>query len=103
MGDPMKRRSKDSGEPANARSPKAAKLKRRNEATRSTSSAAVKDGEVARLTRELKEALEQQSATAWCEGRVCTVAGNTQSVITPACATLLSFAQSPYTMCFRVA
>src|SRR5271169_4814263 len=59
----MKRRSKVSGEPANARSPKAAKLKRRNEATRLTSSAAVKEGEVARLTRELKEALEQKTAT----------------------------------------
>ena len=60
----MKRRSKVSGGPASARSPKAAKLKRRNEVTRSTSSTAVKEVEVARLTRELEEAFEQQSATA---------------------------------------
>jgi class 3 adenylate cyclase/putative methionine-R-sulfoxide reductase with GAF domain len=63
----MKRRSKVSDEPAKARNPKAAKPKRRtrpNEAIRPTSSAARKETEVARLTRELNDAREQQTATA---------------------------------------
>ena len=59
----MKRRSKVSSERAKARRPKATKLKRRNEAIRPTSSSAEKEGEVARLTRELNEAREQQTAT----------------------------------------
>jgi hypothetical protein len=63
----MKRRSKVSGKPAKRRGPKTSKSKRVSrprEASRPTSSAADKKGEVARLTRELNEALEQQTATA---------------------------------------
>jgi hypothetical protein len=62
----MKRRSRTGGKPAKAQRPKAPKLKRRtksNEAIRRTSSARSEKGEVARLTRELNQALEQQTAT----------------------------------------
>ncbi len=102
MGDPMKRRSKDSGEPANARSPKAAKLKRRNEATRSTSSAAVKDGEVARLTRELKEALEQQSATADVLRMISSSPIEVQSVLDVIVRTAAELCASEYSILFRL-
>jgi class 3 adenylate cyclase/putative methionine-R-sulfoxide reductase with GAF domain len=62
----VKRRSKVSGEAVKAQRPKAAKLKRRTaskEATRPTSSAAGGEAEIARLTHELDEAREQQTAT----------------------------------------
>jgi hypothetical protein len=62
----MKRRSTVSGKPAKVKRPKASKSKRvppPREASRPTSSAAGKEGEVARLTGELNEAREQQTAT----------------------------------------
>jgi hypothetical protein len=62
----MKRRSTVSGKPAKVKRPKASKSKRvppPREASRPTSSAAGREGEVARLTRELNEAREQQTAT----------------------------------------
>jgi GAF domain-containing protein len=65
-GQPMKRRSTVSGKPAQLRGPKASKSKRVSrprEASRPTSSAVDNEGEVARLTRQLDEAREQQTAT----------------------------------------
>ena len=62
----MRRRSKAGGKPVKTRRRKTAKLKPRNAlkaAPRRSSSAASQDTEVARLTRELNEALEQQAAT----------------------------------------
>jgi class 3 adenylate cyclase len=62
----MRRRSRAGGEPVKARRRKTVTLKRRKapKAARSRrSSAASQDREVARLTRELNEALEQQTAT----------------------------------------
>ena len=62
----MKRRSTVSGQPAKVRRPKAPKPKRvppPHEASRPTSSAAGKEGEVAQLARELNEALERETAT----------------------------------------
>ena len=62
----MKRRSRAGGKASKARGREALKTKRRDApmaVSRSTSSNAVKDAEVARLTRELNEALEQQTAT----------------------------------------
>jgi len=62
----MRRRSKSAGEPAKALRRKTATLKRRNapKAVRHPeSSAAGEETEVAQLTRELHEALEQQAAT----------------------------------------
>ena len=62
----MRRRSRAGGEPAKARRRKAVTVKRRNEpksARRRSASAAGQEAEVARLTRELNEALEHQTAT----------------------------------------
>ncbi len=62
----MKRRSKAGGKPVKTRRGKTAKLKPRDAlkvAPHRSSSAASQDAEVARLTRELNEALEQQTAT----------------------------------------
>lgn len=61
----MKRRSRTGGKSDKAQRLRAPKLKRRaksNEAIRRTSFARGEKGEVARLTRELNEALEQQTA-----------------------------------------
>ncbi len=63
----MSRRSRAGGKPAKARRRKTATLKRRNvpkAVRRCTSSDATHETEVARLTRELNEALERQNATA---------------------------------------
>ena len=63
----MRRRSKAGDKPVKTRRRKAAKLKSRHAlkaAPRRSSSAASPDTEVARLTRELNEAREQQTATA---------------------------------------
>src|SRR5208282_3252031 len=63
----MQRRSRPSGKPLRAARPKAAAPKRRNAAKAlptASSPAAGDETEVARLKRELNEALEQQAATA---------------------------------------
>ncbi|HXW49591.1 MAG TPA: GAF domain-containing protein [Xanthobacteraceae bacterium] len=62
----MKRRSGAGGEPIKGRRRKAPKPKRRNApkaVTRSNSTTSGKETEVARLSRELNEALERQAAT----------------------------------------
>jgi GAF domain-containing protein len=62
----MKRRSRAGGDPIKARHRKTPKPKRRNApkaASRRSPSPASQDTEVARLARELNEALEQQTAT----------------------------------------
>ena len=63
----MKRRSRAGGKASKARGREALKTKRRDApmaVSRGTSSNAVEETEVARLGRELREALEQQTATA---------------------------------------
>ena len=63
----MRRRSGTSTEPVKARRRKTVTLKRRNAPNavrRRSSSAAGRETKVARLTRELREALQQQTATA---------------------------------------
>ena len=68
----MKRRSRAGGEPIKARRRKTATLKRSTapkDGRRRSSSAATHETEVARLTRELNEAREQQTASSgrvWC-------------------------------------
>ena len=62
----MRRRSKAGDKPVKTRRRKTEKLKPRDAlkaASRRSPSAASQDTEVARLTRELNEALEQQTAT----------------------------------------
>jgi hypothetical protein len=58
----MKKRSRAGGEASKARGREALKTKRRA-ASATLSSSTIQDTEVARLTRELNEALEQQAAT----------------------------------------
>ena len=62
----MRRRSKAAGEPTKAQRRKTAALKRRNgpKTRRRSSSIASLEAKVAQLTRELKEALQQQTASA---------------------------------------
>ena len=60
----MKRRSRASGEASKARRSKALKTKRGDASKTVSSSPGSQDVEVARLTRELNEAREQQTATA---------------------------------------
>ena len=65
-GDAMKRRSKAGGELTKGRRRTASKLERRNapKAVRRSNSYSIgEEAEVARLARELREALEQQTAT----------------------------------------
>ena len=58
----MKRRSKAGGEASNARR-ETLRTKRRDASATVPSSASIGDADVARLTRELSEAREQQAAT----------------------------------------
>jgi hypothetical protein len=69
----MRRRSRAGGEPAKTRRREAAALKRRNgpkAMRRRNSSAATVEGKGARIARELREALEQQRATAEILGAI---------------------------------
>ena len=59
----MKRRSKAGGKASKARGREASKTKRRDASKTASSSAPIQDAEVARLTRELNGAREQQTAT----------------------------------------
>ena len=62
-GDAMKKRSRAGGKASEARGRVAPKTKRRDTSKNKSSTAAIQDEEVARLTRELNEAREQQTAT----------------------------------------
>ena len=60
----MKRRSRPGGEASKARGREALRAKRRDASATVSLSTSIQDAEVARLTRELNEAREQQTATA---------------------------------------
>ncbi len=88
-GDAMKRRSRAGGEPIKGPRREAQGPKRRNApktVARSISSSAGKETEVARLTNELNEAREQQSATS----EVLRIISNTPSELDPALTTILA-------------
>ena len=62
----MKRRSKAGGKASKARGRVASKTKRRDASKTASSTALIQDAEVARLTRELNEALDQQERPPKC-------------------------------------
>ena len=101
----MKRRSRAIGEPNKAQRPKTPEPKRRNKpktVARSISSSAGKETEVARLTRELNEASEQQSATADVLRMISSSPRDIQPVLDAIVRTAGELCASEYSLLFRL-
>jgi two-component system, NtrC family, sensor kinase len=81
MGSAMKRRSKGSGDPAKARRPRAAKLKRSTASNAAPHSRADAESEHALLSLELKAAREQQTATAGVLRMISSAPSDSQSIL----------------------
>jgi GAF domain-containing protein len=100
----MKRRSKVGGERAKTRRPIASKSRRgaSNQATRSTPSVAGEQGEIARLGRELKEAREQQTATAGVLRMISGFPSDVQSVLEAIVRMAGRLCEAEYALLFRL-
>ena len=101
----MKKRSKARGEPSKGRRRKTSEPKRgnaSNDVARSKSSSAGEETEVARLTRELKEALDQQSATADVLRMISSSPTEVQRVLDVIVRTAAELCASEYSILFRL-
>jgi class 3 adenylate cyclase len=100
----MRRRSRAASGPAKTRRRKAAKLKPRDapKVTSRRSSAGSQDAEVARLTRELNKALEQQSATADVLRMISSSPSDIQPVLDAIVRTAGELCAAEYSMLFRL-
>jgi two-component system, NtrC family, sensor kinase len=101
----MKRPSKGSGPSAKAGRLKASKLlggRTLHEASRRTGPAADEAGEIARLARELKEAREEQAATAGVLRMISRLPSDVQSVLEAIVRVAAKLCEAEYALLFRL-
>ncbi len=97
----MKRRSKAGGKASKARGRVASKTKRRDASKTASSTALIQDAEVARLTRELNEALDQQAATSEVLGVISAFSGELQPVFQSMLENALRLCDAKFGVVFR--
>ena len=97
----MKRRSKAGGKASKARERVASKTKRRDASKTASSTAPIQDAEVARLTRELNEALDQQAATSEVLGVISAFSGELQPVFQSMLENALRLCDAKFGVVFR--
>ena len=98
----MKRRSKAGGKTSKARGRKALKPKRRDASENAPSSTPIQRAEVARLTSELNEALEQQSATADVLRMISSSPSDIHPILDPIVRTAGELCASEYAILFTL-
>ena len=97
----MKRRSRAGGKASKARHRNALKPKRRDASKTASSSVPIQDTQVARLTRELNEALEQQAATSEVLGVISAFSGEPQRVFQSMLENATRLCDAKFGMVFR--
>ena len=97
----VKRRSKAGGKASKAEGRVASKTKRRDASKTASSTAPIQDAEVARLTRELNEALDQQAATSEVLGVISAFSGELQRVFQSMLENALRLCDAKFGVVFR--